>query len=63
MAQSLVCNDCGLQLKSVNEATDHNEATGHSNFAESIAKVSVNSGVVIEINAALLQRPWSGSLR
>ena len=39
MAQSLVCNDCGLQLKSVKEATDHNEATGHANFAESVEKV------------------------
>jgi len=39
MAQSLVCNDCGLQLKSVKEATDHNEATGHANFAESEEKV------------------------
>ncbi len=39
MAQSLVCNDCGLQLKSVKEATDHNEATGHANFAESAEKV------------------------
>ena len=39
MAQSLVCNDCGLQLKGVKEATDHNEATGHANFAESVQKV------------------------
>ena len=43
MAQSLVCNDCGLQLKSVKEATDHNEATGHANFAESEEKVGTPS--------------------
>ena len=53
MAQSLVCNDCGLQLKSVKEATDHNEATGHADFAESVEKVIVDSGGVIEIIAAV----------
>jgi hypothetical protein len=30
-----VCNDCGLQLRSVKEAQDHGEVSGHSNFAES----------------------------
>ena len=53
MAQSLVCNDCGLQLKSVKEATDHNEATGHADFAESVQKVGVDSGGVIGMMAAL----------
>jgi hypothetical protein len=35
MALSLRCNDCGLLLRSVKEAQDHGEATGHSNFEES----------------------------
>lgn len=35
MAKSYVCNDCGLQLRSIKEAQDHGEVTGHSNFAES----------------------------
>ena len=35
MALSLRCVDCGAQLRSVKEAQDHGEATGHSNFEES----------------------------
>ena len=53
MAQSLVCNDCGLQLKSVKEATDHNEATGHADFAESVEKVIVQSAGVVELIGAI----------
>ncbi len=36
MALSLRCVDCGAQLRSVKEAQDHGEATGHSNFEESV---------------------------
>lgn len=35
MALSLRCADCGAQLRSVKEAQDHGEATGHANFEES----------------------------
>mmetsp|Transcript_9454 Transcript_9454/g.10958 ORF Transcript_9454/g.10958 Transcript_9454/m.10958 type:complete len:428 (-) Transcript_9454:295-1578(-) len=34
-AKSYVCNDCGAQLRSIKEAQDHGETTGHSNFSES----------------------------
>ncbi|CAL8469381.1 g8922 [Coccomyxa elongata] len=39
MALSLVCKDCNAQLRSVAEATQHNEATGHTNFEESTESV------------------------
>ena len=39
MALSLRCVDCGAQLRSVKEAQDHGEATGHSNFEESVEAV------------------------
>ncbi|EIE21636.1 hypothetical protein COCSUDRAFT_30128 [Coccomyxa subellipsoidea C-169] len=39
MALSLVCKDCNAQLRSVAEATQHNEATGHANFEESTESV------------------------
>ena len=35
MALSLRCAECGLALRSVAEAQDHGEATGHSRFEES----------------------------
>lgn len=38
-ALSLVCQDCGVLLKSVKEAQDHGDATGHANFAESTEAV------------------------
>lgn len=34
-ALSLICVDCGVILRSVKEAQDHGEATGHANFEES----------------------------
>lgn len=39
-ALSLVCKDCGTLLRSVKEAQDHGEATGHSQFEESTEAVS-----------------------
>ena len=38
-ALSLKCNTCGVQLKSVAEAQQHGEASGHSDFAESTEAV------------------------
>lgn len=39
MAQSLVCKDCNAFLRSVKEAQDHADATGHTNFEESTEAV------------------------
>lgn len=39
MAQSLVCKDCNTFLRSVKEAQDHADATGHTNFEESVEAV------------------------
>ena len=39
MAQSLVCGDCNTLLRSVKEAQDHADATGHTNFEESVEAV------------------------
>jgi len=39
MAQSLVCKDCNTFLRSVKEAQDHADATGHANFEESVEAV------------------------
>lgn len=39
MALSLKCGQCGLQLRSVKEAQDHGEASGHSQFEESTEAV------------------------
>lgn len=36
---SLRCGDCGVLLKSVEEAQEHAELTSHSNFAESTEAV------------------------
>ncbi|KAL5711664.1 hypothetical protein ACHQM5_013925 [Ranunculus cassubicifolius] len=36
---SLQCGDCGVLLKSVEEAQEHAELTSHSNFAESVEAV------------------------
>ncbi|KAL5702866.1 hypothetical protein ACHQM5_028030 [Ranunculus cassubicifolius] len=36
---SLQCGDCGVLLKSVKEAQEHEELTSHSNFAESVEAV------------------------
>ncbi|GAQ89250.1 hypothetical protein KFL_005030020 [Klebsormidium nitens] len=38
-ALSLVCNQCGSQLKNMKEAQSHADATGHSDFAESTEAV------------------------
>ncbi|KAJ1473647.1 hypothetical protein T484DRAFT_3322668 [Baffinella frigidus] len=38
-ALSLVCGDCGQQLKSADEAQAHAESTGHVNFSESTEAV------------------------
>mmetsp|Transcript_9192 Transcript_9192/g.30306 ORF Transcript_9192/g.30306 Transcript_9192/m.30306 type:complete len:441 (-) Transcript_9192:83-1405(-) len=38
-ALSLKCNVCGAQLRSVKEAQDHGEATGHADFSESTEAV------------------------
>lgn len=40
-ALSLTCKQCNAQLKSVKEAQDHGEVTGHSQFEESTEPVSV----------------------
>lgn len=39
-ALSLTCKQCNASLKSVKEAQDHGEATGHSQFEESTEAVS-----------------------
>lgn len=39
-ALSLTCKQCNASLKSVKEAQDHGEATGHSQFEESTEPVS-----------------------
>ena len=39
-ALSLRCAECGAALKSVAEAQDHGEATGHSRFEESVEAVT-----------------------
>ncbi|GLJ47744.1 hypothetical protein SUGI_1008380 [Cryptomeria japonica] len=36
---SLMCGDCGSQLRSVEEAQEHAELTGHANFSESTEAV------------------------
>ncbi|KAH9298925.1 hypothetical protein KI387_030607, partial [Taxus chinensis] len=36
---SLMCGDCGCQLRSVEEAREHAELTGHANFSESTEAV------------------------
>ncbi|KAJ7527175.1 hypothetical protein O6H91_16G040200 [Diphasiastrum complanatum] len=36
---SLECRDCGAQLRSVEEAQEHAELKGHTNFAESTTRV------------------------
>ncbi len=38
-ALSLVCKQCNQQLKSVKEAQEHNEVTGHTQFEESTEAV------------------------
>jgi hypothetical protein len=38
-ALSLVCNQCGAQLKNMKEAQSHADATGHADFAESTVAV------------------------
>lgn len=38
-ALSLVCGQCGVQLKSVKEAQEHGDLTGHSQFEESTEPV------------------------
>lgn len=37
---SLECGDCKVQLRSVEEAQEHAELTGHTNFQESTQAVS-----------------------
>jgi hypothetical protein len=38
-ALSLKCNTCGVALRSMREAQDHGEATGHADFSESTEAV------------------------
>ena len=38
-ALSLKCNVCGIALRSMREAQDHGEATGHADFSESTEPV------------------------
>lgn len=38
-AKSFVCGDCGAQLRSLKEAQNHGEVTGHTNFSESTEAV------------------------
>lgn len=39
VALSLVCKDCGKQLRSMQAAQTHGERTGHQNFEESTAEI------------------------
>lgn len=39
MAKSLVCKDCNTLLRSIKEAQDHGDATGHANFEETTIAV------------------------
>ena len=41
-ALSLTCKQCNAQLKSVKEAQDHGEVTGHSQFEESTEPVRID---------------------
>lgn len=41
MAKSLLCKDCGLLLRNVAEAQNHNEVTGHANFEETTVAIKV----------------------
>lgn len=43
MALSLECGDCKVQLRSVEEAQEHAELTGHANFQESTEAVIYNT--------------------
>ena len=44
MAKSLLCKDCGLLLRNVADAQNHNEVTGHTNFEETTVAVSNTPG-------------------
>lgn len=55
MALSLVCKDCNAQLRSVAEATQHNEATGHANFEESTESVSLSKEAIKAIKMLSLK--------
>ncbi len=55
MALSLVCKDCNAQLRSVAEATQHNEATGHANFEESTDSVSLSKEAIKAIKMLSLK--------
>ena len=44
-ALSLTCKQCNAQLKSVKEAQDHGEVTGHSQFEESTEPVSIYTAI------------------
>lgn len=59
-ALSLVCGQCGVQLKSVKEAQEHGELTGHSQFEESTEPVSqqlCKRGAIDQTSAPNLSDP------
>ena len=55
-ALSLVCGDCGAQLRSAQEAQDHADVTGHANFAESTEPVGMNSWIKSRIGSQKYSR-------
>ena len=50
-AKSYKCEDCGAFLRTIKEAQDHGDVTGHANFAESeeavLTLVCVTCGCVL----------------
>ena len=71
-ALSLVCGDCGAQLRSAEEAQDHADVTGHANFAESTEPVRVGQWTIsgmswndkwdeLEEGISNSCRPWRAS--
>jgi hypothetical protein len=54
MALSLVCKECNTQLKNVQEAQAHNEATGHTSFEESTEAVRLSILIITASYHALV---------
>ena len=51
-ALSLKCDICGVQLRSVKEAQDHGDATGHAAFSESTEAVGGRGGWLLLLGLA-----------
>lgn len=56
-AKSLVCKDCGTLLRSIKEAQDHGDATGHCNFEETTVAVRCCDDFGHDI--AMSRLPWA----